>query len=506
MVKMEPAYRQQLQKILASREFSSAPQLRAFLSYVSEAALQNRTHLDQVEIAGQVLGKGEEFNPVDDASVRRIATLARQKIEKYYAESGRDDPVLVTLPVRSYVPVFHLRDAPTRPLPVRRLLYALAAVVALTAVLYLALPTRIRPAGTIDLFTARGSIENKSADLPGDRLLVGPRLWEDDDVSVRLEFSPDQVYQQAGLLIYQNPDQYVKLGRQFSGRAYLEFGIENQGVYPRPADNWTYDLHGQSGHPLRLMIRRRQEEFRAYTSLDGFSWRRIGATLRSREPMRETRLALYAANGQVEAAHIRARFLRPAIGLTFTDWSADEAAPRGWTTDSGCSEGSPAAVVDNALELRFPSRPCIWQFIRRAHSRDWTITTRLDLQPFSGVVAGLIVRGSKGRLRLVRWSLNGGSIAAEYPPGNQVTTLPDYPGWPPVVLRLEARNGVVRGSFSRDEVNFQNLDAAMRLDELGDNIEFGITSQLTSWSQTEAIPTPRFYYVQQEVSDFAGYR
>ena len=63
------AYRRQVQRILASQEFVTSRQLREFLQYVSEAALEGRTHVEQVEIAEKVLQRGKEFNPLDDASV-----------------------------------------------------------------------------------------------------------------------------------------------------------------------------------------------------------------------------------------------------------------------------------------------------------------------------------------------------------------------------------------------------------------------------------------------------
>src|SRR5687768_8271502 len=39
------AYRRQVQRVLASHEFAASRQLREFLQYVSEAALEGRTHV-----------------------------------------------------------------------------------------------------------------------------------------------------------------------------------------------------------------------------------------------------------------------------------------------------------------------------------------------------------------------------------------------------------------------------------------------------------------------------
>jgi hypothetical protein len=194
--------------------------VRQFLLYVSQAAFENRTHLEQVEIAQHVLGKTGDFNPIDDASVRRVATLTRQKLQRYYTGDGRGDPVIVSLPVRSYAPVFRFREhgeaVPaaagkrswwTRAAPIPGI--AAAAAVAILAALAIYSMWPAPETGVWALTTARGTIENKALDLPGSCLRLGRRVAANEDVSVRLRFTPEQVYQQAGLMIYQGPDQYA---------------------------------------------------------------------------------------------------------------------------------------------------------------------------------------------------------------------------------------------------------------------------------------------------------
>ena len=94
-------FRQQLHRILSSAEFASSRQLREYFQYLAEAAFSGRTQLEQAEIAEAVLRRGKDFNPVDDASVRKLATLLRQKLAAYYAGEGAQDDILVTLPTRS---------------------------------------------------------------------------------------------------------------------------------------------------------------------------------------------------------------------------------------------------------------------------------------------------------------------------------------------------------------------------------------------------------------------
>ncbi len=517
------AFRLQLRKILESREFSSSPQIRQFLVYVSEAAFQNRMNLEQTEIAEHALGKGEGFNPVEDASVRRVATLARQKIQKYYEETGSSDPVVVTLPVRSYVPVFRFRGetppAEAVPIPRRRirpaaLVWAGAGAAALGVIAWL-VQTRVSdrrplaPARAIEIPTQRGTIENQVLNLPGKGILLGPKMGWNDDVSVRLQFSPEVAYQQAGLIVFQSPDQYVKLGRQFNTRVHWEFGLEENGKYARLPGIWSYDPLGQNGAPVWLMIRRRQNVFRAFSSEDGHTWHQVGNTLEPVNGMAEARLGVYAFHGQTEAPALKARFEQLSSGITFAapvGEAADSPPAPGWEIQSSCHEEAGFHLIENALRFRFSPQSCIWQLLRPAPAGDCVLTTKLDLMPFSGTIAGLTLEGRRGRVRLGRWPLNGGSIVLQHPPGDQTTVHADFPGSPPVVLRLEVRDGCVTGSFSRDEVHFQALPGSARLEELGGGLRFGINAQSTSWNQAEVLPTARFSYIRQQVDRLQPFR
>ncbi|MCK7610680.1 hypothetical protein [Roseibium sediminicola] len=93
---------------LQSREFQSAPQLRAFLGFVVRATLNNEQEkLKGYTIAVEALGRPEDFNPVTDPIVRVEAARLRRRLEKYYSGSGAGDPVRIVIPKGSYAPEFH---------------------------------------------------------------------------------------------------------------------------------------------------------------------------------------------------------------------------------------------------------------------------------------------------------------------------------------------------------------------------------------------------------------
>lgn len=64
-------------------------------------------------LAVSFFGRNESFNPQTDAIVRTEASRLRAKLRNYYSTDGCDDPVIIELPPRTYVPAFRLREAPS---------------------------------------------------------------------------------------------------------------------------------------------------------------------------------------------------------------------------------------------------------------------------------------------------------------------------------------------------------------------------------------------------------
>jgi TolB-like protein/Tfp pilus assembly protein PilF len=118
----EPRIREQLARILGSRQFSTARRLSAFLDFVVAATLAGEEVKESLVGVG-VYGREPSYNPKTDGIVRAEASRLRAKLREYYDDSGRDDAVLIELPKGSYTPVFRLRQ-PTpsaeQPVPMRR--------------------------------------------------------------------------------------------------------------------------------------------------------------------------------------------------------------------------------------------------------------------------------------------------------------------------------------------------------------------------------------------------
>lgn len=145
--------RAELERILASDIFRSAPQLTAFLTYVVEQTLAGRaSELKGYTIAVEAFGRPAEFDPQSDPIVRVEAGRLRKALNLYFAAEGVNDPLRIAVPVGAYVPSF-ARVPPAAPVaaepaqgapesaaqavrPSRLWLYAacVALLVALTAV------------------------------------------------------------------------------------------------------------------------------------------------------------------------------------------------------------------------------------------------------------------------------------------------------------------------------------------------------------------------------------
>ena len=106
-------------RILASREFQRASRLRAFLTYVVERKLAGAPEeVTEVLIGHRVFGRPVSYSPGEDSIVRTEARTLRQRLERYFAAEGADEPVILEIPRGGYLPVFRQRSEAAAPTPV----------------------------------------------------------------------------------------------------------------------------------------------------------------------------------------------------------------------------------------------------------------------------------------------------------------------------------------------------------------------------------------------------
>jgi Tfp pilus assembly protein PilF len=99
--------RTHLERILASRDFASAPRLSAFLRFVVDTALDGKSaEIKESLIAVEVYGRPPDYNPQIDSTVRVEAGRLRTRLHKWYGSEGGNERIRIELPKGGYVPVF----------------------------------------------------------------------------------------------------------------------------------------------------------------------------------------------------------------------------------------------------------------------------------------------------------------------------------------------------------------------------------------------------------------
>lgn len=114
----EELVREELQRVLASREFQSSKLCQSFLRYVVESRLKGHDDtLKERTIGIDVFGKPASYDPSEDAGVRVKAGEVRKRLRSFYSSQPTQSSVVIELPPGTYVPEFRVPEskAPTRP-------------------------------------------------------------------------------------------------------------------------------------------------------------------------------------------------------------------------------------------------------------------------------------------------------------------------------------------------------------------------------------------------------
>jgi len=109
-----------VRRVASSSTFEKSPRLRAFFLHVCRCALDNKPEAaTEHQIGICVYERPPGYNPNEDNIVRSQARLLRMKLEHHFANGGKDEPVIITIPKGRYLPVFETRcDEPIlRTLP-----------------------------------------------------------------------------------------------------------------------------------------------------------------------------------------------------------------------------------------------------------------------------------------------------------------------------------------------------------------------------------------------------
>lgn len=107
--------RAHLARILESPHFAHSYRSRSFLKYVVEECLEGRSfQIKERNIAIDVFGKGEDFDPQEESIVRVGAGDVRRRLSQTYP-SNYNDGIQIELPVGSYCPRFNIEASSSAP-------------------------------------------------------------------------------------------------------------------------------------------------------------------------------------------------------------------------------------------------------------------------------------------------------------------------------------------------------------------------------------------------------
>jgi hypothetical protein len=107
--------RRQLERMLSSSIFKSAPRLSPLLRHIVEVTLAENGSGDSTRLGEHQIGFAvfENYRP-DSSVVRTNVTLLRARIERYYAEFGAQDPIRIQIPPGGYRATFSRNPIPRR--------------------------------------------------------------------------------------------------------------------------------------------------------------------------------------------------------------------------------------------------------------------------------------------------------------------------------------------------------------------------------------------------------
>jgi TolB-like protein len=115
----ESLVRAALEKILASPTFATAGRHNRLLRYLVDRTLAGEgDQLKEYVLGVDVFDRADSFDPRIDSIVRVEVRRLRSRLEDYYREHGRTDPLTITIPRGSYVPVFESRTAGPTSVPI----------------------------------------------------------------------------------------------------------------------------------------------------------------------------------------------------------------------------------------------------------------------------------------------------------------------------------------------------------------------------------------------------
>ncbi|HEY0826583.1 MAG TPA: DUF1349 domain-containing protein [Bacilli bacterium] len=122
----------------------------------------------------------------------------------------------------------------------------------------------------------------------------------DYDVVTKLDFDPTQNYQQAGIVLNQDTDNYIKLVKVYADGKKIEIAKEVNGTFT------ATNVAAPAGNVVYLKVSKRGTTYTGYYSTDNSTWTLVGSW--TGIALNSEKMGLIALNGQITATSINADF------------------------------------------------------------------------------------------------------------------------------------------------------------------------------------------------------
>jgi hypothetical protein len=99
-------------RIATSKGMAKSELLPRFLLHICEMSLRGRKEeITEQRIGMQIFNRPAGYNPGEDNIVRSYARTLRKRLDDYFVQDGRDEPLRMTIPRGGYVPLFELAQS-----------------------------------------------------------------------------------------------------------------------------------------------------------------------------------------------------------------------------------------------------------------------------------------------------------------------------------------------------------------------------------------------------------
>jgi len=100
-----------VERLASSAYLNKSARLHGMFLYLCERVLDHSAEvIHEQEVGHRVFGRSPDYDTNADNIVRVHASMLRKRIEQYFANEGREEPVVIDIPRGNYAPVFRKRE------------------------------------------------------------------------------------------------------------------------------------------------------------------------------------------------------------------------------------------------------------------------------------------------------------------------------------------------------------------------------------------------------------